>query len=611
MTPRDPIGALVRRLLPRFRTSVSQFLHHDNVILMVLAVALGVIGGYSALAFRRAAALVLNLCFDSTPATLVQHAVDLPWWQIVLAPTLGGVIVGQINQRFLDGRAPQGVTHIITCSMLHGAQIPLRGGLASAVSSALSIGVGASVGREGSLVHFTATLSSWLARRLKLPAHHAHTVLGCALAAAMAAAFNAPIAGVFFSLEVVLGHYELSAFAPVVVSSVIGTIITRLTYGDFPAYVLPHYDFVTYWEFPAMLILGVVAGLVAITFMASVFFCEDNFARFKVPGWARPPIAGLFVGLVAIRFPQVLSVGYEVTNAALNQSLGLTLLLLLALLKLLTSGICCGGGFGGGVFSPAIFLGATVGAAFGIIAGHVGGVPVHPGLYAIVGMAATSSAVLGAPISTILVIFELLGDFKVTVSVMSGAVVACVIVQQIYGDSFHSRQLRRLGIVIEGARALQILRERTVAEVMTAPRQLVPATLHFGELKRLLQCLPESAEAIVVDENNGLVGTISMDDIKDVAFDPLVNEDALEAQHLTRLYPATLPIATTLEQALKVMEQWKADRLPVVKDAASQEIAGMLDHKTLLTAYNQALLQAESEAHGGGHKAAADSGPRL
>lgn len=596
-------GAAVSNALFTLRSRIANFFRNENVILMAMAVVSGFFGGYCALGFRAAASFVLWMFYRSDSEHLVVQAAHLPWWQIVLPVALGGLLVGALNERLLGGRRPQGIAHIMECSLVHGGVMPLKPGLGSAISSAVSIGVGASVGREGSVLHFTATLASWLGQRIGLPARHAQTLLGCSLAAAMAASFNAPIAGVFFALEVVLGHYALSAFAPVVIASVVGTIITRIHYGDFPAFVLPHYDVVTYWEFPAFLLLGAICGFTAILFSWSVFFAQDRFAQIPIPRWAKPGLGGLAVGIIGVWFPQVLSVGYETIDLALNAQMGLLLLVLLALLKTLATTISVGSGFGGGVFSPSLYLGAMTGGVFGLIADHAApGLHVHPGLYAVVGMAATSAAVLGHPISTILMVFEILGDFKVTVGVMSGAAVASVLVNQLLGKSFYSWQLERRGVVIEGARARRILRSRTVSEVMTLPHQLIPATMTLGDLKRLLTCLPEGAEAMVVGEENRLVGTIAMADIKDVAFDPLVNDEGMEAQHLTHLYPTALALDASLDEALETMEHWKAEQLPVVKDADSMEVAGLLLREALVRAHNDALLQAEAEAHGGAPK---------
>lgn len=581
------------------------FFLHENVVLLVLAVIVGLAGAHVALGFREGISLVNRLFYQVSAENLTSRLTELPWWQVMLAPALGGLLVGQVNTRLMKGRRGQGVGNIIEVNALHGAKMDLKQGLSNALANTISIGAGASIGREGTILHLTSTVTTWCAAKLRLQQHHQHILLGCAVAAGMAASFNAPIAGVFFALEVVLRHYALTAFAPVVISSVIGTMITRIYYGDFPAYILPHYDVVTFWEFPAFLLLGVVCGLAAILFMWTVFTTEDLIRKVKLPAWLKPAVGGLAVGGIALFLPHVMGVGYETTTKVLNESLGMNLTWLLGLIvfKTVATAVSIGSGFGGGVSSPSIFVGTIVGSAFGTVAAMpFPDLGIHTGLYAIVGMASTSAAVLGAPISCILIVFELLGDFKITIGVMSGAAVATLLVQSILGKSYYLWRLQRRGIELEGARAMQILRQQVVGDVAGTGFHSVEATTKLMEVIDFLHTLPEGAEAVVVEDGYRFVGTIQLEDVKDVAFDPLANQDALEAQSFVRLYPEVLTADQTLARAIAVMSKWKADRLPVVADVDSMSVVGMVDKNTLLEAYVDALLQAEAESHGGGAK---------
>ena len=249
---------------------------------------------------------------------------------------------------------------------------------------------------------------------MRLAPSQGRTLLGCGVAAAVAASFNAPIAGVFFALEVVLGHYALRAFAPIVMASVVGTLVTRAHYGNFPAFIIPEYAIVSFWEFPAFILLGAVCALAAIIFTRSVFFVEDRMVKHvPLPRWSHPVVGGLLVGVIAIQFPHVLGVGYEATDAALREQLSLSLMLALIVFKTAATAISLGSGFGGGVFTPSLFIGAMTGSAFGIVASMAfPELAASHGLYAIVGMGAVAGAVLGAPISTFLIVFELVADYE-------------------------------------------------------------------------------------------------------------------------------------------------------------------------------------------------------
>ena len=293
---------------------------------------------------------------------LITIVSDLPWWQILLVPALGGLAVGVFVHIYMPNRRPQGVADVIEANALRVGRMSATVGLKAAVVSAASIGVGASVGREGPMVHLGASIGAWVAKRLHMGRTPARTLLGCGVAAAVAASFNAPIAGAFFALEVVIGHYALTAFAPIVIASVTGTIISRMHYGDFPAFVMPAMRALTsFWELPAFALLGAVSAIVAIVFIRAVFLTEDMVARLPAPRWVRPALGGFAVGLLALAFPQILGVGYEATDEALSGLFPLWLLLALVVAKTGATAISLGCGFGGGVFSPSLFIGAMVG----------------------------------------------------------------------------------------------------------------------------------------------------------------------------------------------------------------------------------------------------------
>ncbi|HYE01540.1 MAG TPA: chloride channel protein [Alphaproteobacteria bacterium] len=599
---RQAAGQAGRQALGRLKTVpglLRQALKAEQVVLTLLAVGLGVLGGYVALGFRLLASAVQYFVFGAGGEHLASAVTALPWWHTLLAPAAGGLVIGLFMHFAMPGQRARGIANVMEASAIHGAVMPLKPGLLSALVSASSIGVGASVGREGAIVHLCATLASWIGQAFRLPAAHFHTMLGCGVAAAVAASFNAPIAGVFFALEVVVGHYALNAFAPVVLASVIGTMISRVHFGDFPAFSVPHYAVATFWEFPAFVMLGVVSAIAAIAFMWTMFVAEDAANRVPMPNWARPAVGGLLLGAAALLFPQILGVGYEATDGALNAELPLWMMLGLIVVKTVGTAVSLASRFGGGVFSPSLFVGSMVGGAFGTIAlwlfPEAGS---NSGLYAIVGMAAVAAAVLGAPISTILIVFELTGDFKVTIGVMSGAAVACLVTQALLGHSIFTWQLERRGVKLAGGRARQLLQAQKVGDVMDSRFQIVPETMKLNDLKHLLHMLPEGAEMFVVGAGNRLVGTVSLADIKDVAFDPLVNEDGIDAMQVCRLYPAVLESGDSLETALKIMEEAREEQLPVVETREGGVVAGLLRYRTVLGAYNDALLQAEAEAHG-------------
>ena len=580
-----------------FLDPVYRFIRNQQLILILLAVITGSTASLGAIVFREAVAAAQTIVFGASLENSSGVIANLPDWQILLVPTAGGLFIGLMVHYLMPGRRNRGVADVMEAAALRSGSISLREGLGGAVVSAASISVGASVGREGPVVHLGATLSSFVAKRLRLSRSQAVTLLGCGVASAVASSFNAPIAGVFFALEVVIGHYALSAFAPIVIAGVTGTIITRVYFGDFPAFIIPGQSIVSFWEFPAFALLGVVCALSAIIFLRSVEFTSDVISRIPVPQWLKPMGGGLCVGIIALAFPQVLGVGYEATDIALNGQYELAILVALIAAKTAATAICIGAGFGGGVFSPSMFIGAMVGGAFGIIATQL-----FPDLssghsaYTLVGLGAVSGAVLGAPISTILIVFELTADYALTIAVMMAVVIASVITQQVRGNSFFTWQLEKRGINIRGGRESSLMTTTHVSDVMSHRFTPVEQSLNINGVREKLLTAPHG-ELFMVDDNGALTGTIMLADLSDGAFDHSI-DDVVNARDVARLHPPALAAADTLEHALKMMQDTGEEHVAVVENRDSQKLVGFIHEIDVMLVYNRALLDARREERG-------------
>jgi len=582
--------------------SLRRLLRNDQLVLLVLAVIMGTVAAYLAIAFRELYLLVQGLGFGTYSDTLVSAARYLPKWQIVLVPTAGGLLIGLFVHYFMPNRRPYSVTDVVAAVAMRSGNMGYREALGAALINVASIGVGASVGREGPVVHLGAAICSRFARALHLNRSLVINLLGCGVAAAIAASFNAPFAGAFFATEVIIGHYALTAVAPIILASVTGTIIARSHFGDFPAFVIPPNPIVSLFEFPAFALLGVVSAVMAIVLMHSISVGQDISHKMNdklsLPRWAHPMLGGAMVGLIAIAFPEVLGVGYGTTDAALQGHIALPLLLALLAAKTAAVAISLGSGFGGGVFSPSLFLGAMLGGAFGIIAtqafpemssGH--------SAYTMIGMAAVAGAVLGAPISTILIIFELTHDNSVTVAVMVAVVIASVVTQQMYGGSFFIKQLDRRGLNIRRGREAGLLAQIQVGDVMTTSAfSKVALSLPINDLREKLQTAPHG-QLVVVDENGVIRGTIMLSDLSDAAFDHSV-DSLLNAIDVMRTDPPVLTPDTDLDGALKLMEDVHEEHIAVVDSKDNMKLVGVVNEVEVMLAYNRALMRARAEEHG-------------
>lgn len=579
----------------RLPERLRRFGSNDQIILSVLAAVIGVAVAYAAYGFRIAIAAVQFGAYGFAGESAVSGFSALPWWQIIAWPAGVGLGLGLLLKFAMPGGRAKGPADVIEANALQDARMPVREGLLSAFVSAASLGIGASAGREGPVVHLGASIAAWLAQSFRLSPALSRTILGCGVAAAVSASFNAPIAGVFFALEVVLGHYALEAFAPIVIASVSGAIITRIQLGDFPAFQIADYTIGSFLELPAFALLGAVCAVGAVIFMGSIFFADDAYQRLRVPTWLRPALAGTLVGGIGVFYPHVLGVGYGATDAALQELYPLSLLLILVVAKTAATAISIGGRFGGGVFTPSLYLGAMIGGAFGLIAAlPFPELAANHGVYSIVGMGAVAAAVLGAPISTILIVFEMTGDYQVVIAVMVGVSVATIITRQMVGKSFFHWQLERRGLSLARGRSHHVLRTLCVRDLLTGSCPIVRENETLARIKSLLDA-GSFDEVLVVTDTDGYVGTIGFKEIAAVTQTP--GESPKTAKDIAHFDPLVLAADTSLEDALDRLEFGNTDHVPVVENLQTLKVLGLVRHKDLLIAYNRALQDEHTVGH--------------
>ncbi len=522
-----------------------------------LALLIGVASGFAALFFRLGIDWLQAFLYRTADVThLASSARNLPWYLFILWPSLGGLVVGLILYRLSPGGRVRSVAEVIEGAALRDGRVEIRAGFGSAAASLITLGSGGSSGREGPVVHLAAVIASWVNNLINARGITARDLLGCAVAAAVSASFNAPIAGALFALEVVLRHFAMHAFAPIVIASAVGTVINRWQFGGVTEFDLGQENALAlYIELPAFLILGLVCGIVAVVLMRSIFWTEDLAERWRarlgIAPYLKPAIAGMLLGVIAIRFPQIIGVGYETTSLALTGALALREAMVLAVVKVAAVAITMGGRMGGGIFSPSLMLGALAGLCFGLIA-----ISVFPGvsgtetLYALAGMGAVAAAVLGAPISTTLIVFELTGDWQTGLVVMVAVSTSTALASRLVDRSFFLTQLERRGVQLSKGPQAYLLSMFRVANVLRRP---------------------DHARAVPTDEV----------------------WEALEAG----IY---IDPNATLEMAMPMFRDTARMWLPVVRMGEAGEapqILGTLHHVDALQRYNQALAATAAEEH--------------
>lgn len=523
-----------------------------------IALIVGIAAGYAAVGFMLGIERLQAALYGTEDVRHIHSfAETLPWFWILLLPAAGGLIVGLILHFFTpDGRV-RSVADVIEGAAMNDGRVEKRAGLASAVASMITLSSGGSSGREGPVVHLASVISSWVSNRILADGITARDLLGCAVAAAVSASFNAPIAGALFALEVVLRHFAVHAFAPIVIASVAGTVISRTHFGNVTEFSLPSdvNALGFYVELPAFMILGLLAGLVAVVLMRAIFWCEDLGtsvqASLRMPRYLRPALAGLMLGGIAIFYPHIIGVGYETTSEALTGSLLLHEAIVFCMIKVAAVAITIAGRMGGGVFSPSLMVGALLGLAFGYIA-----TPIFPEvsgsetLYALAGMGAVAAAVLGAPISTTLIVFELTGDWQTGLAVMVAVSLSTALASRLVDRSFFLSQLERRNIHLSAGPQAYLLALFRVSSVMRYPNH------------------PRAADPVRARE--------------------VLNEGFFVTPE------------ATLEAAMPMFERAPVDYIPVARfgsDDTAPEIIGALFHVDALKAYNRALAATAAEEH--------------
>lgn len=590
----------------------------------LLAALIGVLVSLATVVLIEAISLVQWIGYgERSEAQYASIAAAQPWWRLLLVPLFAGLLVGIIVNT-LPGQRYHGIADVMEACAFNSGRMGVRSGISAAIAAAVSLGAGAPLGREGPAVHIGASISAWFAEHLGLDRSQSLALLGCGAAAAVTTSFNAPIAGVIFALEVIVGYYTLRVFAPVVIASLAAVIVHGYVYGSAPLFELDNLEAGhSIAEFPLFAILGVLAGLVVTLFIQLVKHLRYVWELSGLPVWARPALAGLLIGFIALKYPMILSIGYEPTKAALQELLLFNDLLALLILKIFGTALALSSGFAGGVFSPSVFLGAMLGGVFILALPAMPFIQGNQSLYSIAGMAAVSSAMLGAPISTILIVFEITRDYGVTAAVMTSAAFASTVMQVSKHSSFFRWQLSTRNINISAGRDLSLLRTHTVEKLLTDIYVRVAPTDSLREVEVKLG-VSRKRVAVVVSDEDVFVGSVELKEIIARATDvtrrrqELADQAAeLESQgnalpgsadaevvetvgQIVRDESVSATPSTNLVTALQIMADNEIDFLPVLneREGAARRFLGVVFKADVLAEHYSVLRRARDEEFG-------------
>jgi CIC family chloride channel protein len=565
----------------------------ENASLIAISFIVGISTGLGAVLFRW---LILNF-----RDLFFGHGIS---WMIPLVPMLGGLLVGPIVYHFATEAKGHGVPEVMAAVALKSGVIRPRVAVAKAVASAICIGSGGSAGREGPIVQIGAAVGSTIGQMFKLSGDRVKILVGCGAAAGISAVFNAPIAGVIFALEVILGDFTIKTFSPVILSSVLSSVTARTILRDQPAFIVPPYQMVSAYEIPLYILLGGFAGVVAVIFTRTLYLSEDFFdMKMKIPGYLKPALGGLllgFAGLLATKLnysgfahlsaPAIFADGYEAVSSVLGgNGLWFTLLALM-ILKVLATNLTLGSGNSGGIFAPSLFMGAMAGGLFGSIVHSIfPGVTANPGAYALVGMAAVVAGTTHATITSILIVFEMTKDYRIMLALMIACVFSTLVARRLLQPSIYSLKLIRRGIKISGGRDVNLLEVIKVRDIVQREFRTIP--MHTN-LPTILQYLEQSTETTlpVVTPGGRLYGIISFQDLRTILTKHEI--DALViASDIATTDIVTITEDENLNQALEKFGTKDYDLLPVVDKDDPASIKGVIHKSYLLSYYNKRLME--------------------
>lgn len=565
----------------------------ETRLLIMLSVVVGLATSLGAIAFIQLIEYFNQLFFGLSDQILMTAVGFANWggyklW-LPLIPMVGGLLVGPIVYRYASEARGHGVPEVMNSVARLGGIIRPRVAAAKTIASAICIGSGGSAGREGPIVQIGSAIGSTVGQVFRMSGDRVRVLVGCGAAAGIASVFNAPIAGVIFSLEIILGDFAQKTFAPVIISSVVASAVSRAFLGDTPAFSIPEYALASPWEIPLYCVMGILFGGLAVGFTRTLDLFEDFFESLSIASWSKPAVGGLLLGVVALFWPQVLADGYHSITLVLHGNMDVWIMVILIGAKMLATSLTLGSGNSGGIFAPSLFMGAVAGGAFGVLVNEF--FPestASSGAYALVGMAAMVAGTTHAPITAMLIIFEMTGDYRIILPLMVAVVFSSLVAGKLFPQSIYTIKLVKRGIDIKGGRDVNVLKSHTVAEVMDNKFETIPASTTLLDIFHRIEQSNETC-FIVEGRRGDLRGVISFQDIRN-----LLSQHELDylviAQDL--VVPETVVLNTDddLASAQNLFGLRDFELIPVVSRSEPSRVVGVVRREELTDFYNKQLL---------------------
>ena len=576
-----------------------RLLDADSSVMLVTSLIVGIGAGLGAVLFRRLIDWIHNFAYNDIAGILAE------WYplHLIVIPALGGAIVGPLVYYFAREAKGHGVPEVMEALELRGGKIRPRVVVVKSLASSVCIASGGSVGREGPIAQIGSALGSLIGQLLKLSEDRVRTLVACGAAGGIAATFNAPIAGAVFALEVLLRRFGSVYFGAVVISAVTADVIAHYFEGDSRTFLTPEYTMQSPWELLLYTLMGFIAALAAVGFSRLLYFSEDIWGLIRIPEPAKPLFGGILLGLLGIisyqidGFPRIFGVGYETIENTLFSQLTLQVTFGLLLLKLVATTLTLGSGGSGGIFAPSLFMGAMLGASFGQIAHTIFPEIVAPsGAYALVGMAAFFGGAAHAPITAILILFEMTGDYQIILPLMLSTVLSTIVSRNLSPDSIYTLKLKRRGVELsQDTQAIDLMQGVTAEIAMNRETDAVSSDMSLIELMSTFSSTHYHALPVVQNETE-LVGLITINELDHVRSKGTLESKTI-ADILTINNPATILPHQPVWMALRHLEAQGEGCVPVVSESGKNILLGVLRRIDIIRAYNKAVTKRAQDQH--------------
>lgn len=559
-----------------------------HIRLSLLAVIVGIIAGLASVVFKLMIHFFQSL-FWRAP-NIIEAASSQTWYWTILIPAIGGLLVGPLVYYGAREAKGHGVPEIMEAQIFHGSRIRNQVAFIKSIASSICIGSGGSTGREGPIVQISASLASTVSQIFRIPERGMRIIVAAGAGAGIGATFNAPIAGALFAVEVILGEFGVFSFSPIIIASVIATLTSRLLIGDFAAFTVPKYTLISVWEIGPYILLGIISGLVAILFIKVLYFLEDKFELLHLHPLLKPAIGGLLVGLIGWKLPQIFGVSYEAIDACLGNQIVFWLAFLLIFAKILGTSLTLGSGGSGGIFAPSLFMGAMTGNFIGSIFHNSFPQSISsPGAFALVGMGAVVAGATHAPMTAIVIIFELTYDYKIILPLMLSCIIASLVAVGLSRESIYTAKLKRRGILFKEGRELNILRSLFVKDLVSQDYQLFVNTERVGKIMDKVIGGKHHTFQIVDAEKNHK-GCFSFNQLKKLVYEKELLDSFVIAEDIA-VPGIQIDYEDNLEKAMEIFGREDVAEIAVLKD---KKFIGVLKRKDVIEAYNHEIAKKEA-----------------